>query len=47
MKWGHFLADLIFTRTFYKPCLKDAAYEIYLHLDYWFMRRRGLHYFPI
>jgi len=30
----------------YKPCLKDAADEIHLHLDYWFMRRRGLHVFP-
>jgi len=30
----------------YKPCLKDAAYEIHLNLDYWFVRRRGLHVFP-
>jgi len=31
---------------FYKPCLKDAAYEIPLCLDYWFMRRRALNVFP-
>jgi len=39
-------ADFIFTYKVYKPHLKDAAYEIHLHLDYWFMRRRGLHAFP-
>jgi len=43
---GHFSADFIFTRKLYKPCLKDAAYEIPLHLDYWFTRRRILHVFP-
>jgi len=30
----------------YSPCLKDAVYEIPLHLEYWFTRRRVLHVFP-
>jgi len=30
----------------YKSSLKDAVYEIPLHLDSWFTRRRGLHVFP-
>jgi len=29
----------------YSPCLKDAAYGIPLHLEYWFTRRRVLHVF--
>jgi len=27
-------------------CPKDAAYEIPLYLDYWFMRRRAFNVFP-
>jgi len=30
----------------YKQYFKDVAYEINLHLNYWFMKRRGLHIFP-
>jgi len=30
----------------YKPCLKDAAYEAPLHLDYCLMRRKTLNVFP-
>jgi len=39
----HFSADFIFTCKLYKIDLKDAAYDIILHLDYWFTRKRGLH----
>jgi len=44
--WGHFCADFIFMCKVYKPCLKDAAYEFLLYLDYWFMRRRAFNAFP-
>jgi len=37
--------DFIFMRKLCKQCLKDAAYGIPLHLDYWFMRR-ALNVFP-
>jgi len=37
---------ILFLRVILQTCLKDAAYEIHLHLDYWFTRRRGLHLFP-
>jgi len=43
---GHISADFILTRKLYKLCLKDAAYEILLHLDYWFTWKRGLPVFP-
>jgi len=36
----------IFLCGYYKPCLKDAAYEISLYLDYWFMTRRVFNVFP-
>jgi len=41
-----FSANLIFIRKLYEPCLQDAAYEIPLYLDYWFMRRTALNVFP-
>jgi len=43
--WGHFCTDFIFMHWLYKPCLKDAANEIPLYLDYWFMRKRALNRF--
>jgi len=42
---GPFFGRFYFYAQFYKPCLKDAVYKLHLHLDYWFMRRRGLHVF--
>jgi len=42
---GSFLGGFHFYAQVYKPCLKDAAYEIPLHLDNWFMRRRALNVF--
>jgi len=43
---GPFLHGFYFMLWLYKPCLKDAAYEIPLYLDYWFMRRRAFNVFP-
>jgi len=39
---GHFCRDFILMHTLYTPCLKDAAYEIPLQLDYWFTWRWAL-----
>jgi len=43
---GHFCADFILMHKLYKSFLKDAAYEIPLYLDHWFMRKRALNVFP-
>jgi len=40
-----FVNILFLCAKVYTPCLKDAAYEIPLYLDYWFMRTT-LNVFP-
>jgi len=41
------MCRVYFNGTFNKPCLKDAAYEISLYLDYsWFARSRALNEYP-
>jgi len=36
---GLFVADFIFMRKFYKPCFKDAVFQISEYLECQFMRR--------
>jgi len=45
-KWSHFCADFFSMRKLNKAYLKDAAYKMFLYLDYLFMRRRAFNVFP-
>jgi len=47
LRWGHFWADLIFTRTLYSPCLKDASYEFLYIWNIGSREEEFYMYFPI